>query len=442
LSTPAGPPRRPRGRAATKLGRRGGPLRAGGGGRHGRDDRSPRDDRGSRDDRGPRDDRGSRDERARPGGGAGAQRREGRRSRRAAAAAGGGATEAQVSSALARAGLRLVPCAGDGNCLFRAVAEQAAGDADAHGLARELCCLWLAAHADDVRPFLDVDDDGTVDEYVARMAEDAAWGGNLELVALASALGCTLYVHQAGGGDRGAPDYTVAAGGLDAAAPAGGGAAAGGATLHVARAGEHFDSVRLAADDGSDGLPVPFEMPPAGAPLDARATRAPPPRAPWPSLAAAAAALRARAPQPPPAPAPAAASEGAADGDGGGDGGDGGDGGGDGGGDDGSPDGSEGGAEGDEDGGSARAREAADGADADAGGGGGGGGGGGPPAAAPPPPPRPRARAVRPRKPSRNAPCACGSKRPFKRCCEGKRGGGGGGGDASELARAVGAIAI
>lgn len=130
-----------------------------------------------------------------------------------------GALESEALGAqLAPLGLRVHEVAADGHCLFRSVAYQLAGaegqPADAAVWAlREKAAAQIRAHAADYLPFFEPTESApSLEAYCSEMASTAAWGGQLELRALAQALGRSLRVHQAGappvvmnGGAQGSP---------------------------------------------------------------------------------------------------------------------------------------------------------------------------------------------------------------------------------------------
>ena len=115
---------------------------------------------------------------------------------------------AAAAAAGAGAGWVRVAVAGDGRCLFRAVAQgehrHAQGGKkgpglDGRGEARRADELRAAAVAElrrrraEVAPFVD----GDFDAYLARMAHPGTWGGEPELMALAHVVRAVLAVHLA-----------------------------------------------------------------------------------------------------------------------------------------------------------------------------------------------------------------------------------------------------
>mmetsp|Transcript_7691 Transcript_7691/g.11646 ORF Transcript_7691/g.11646 Transcript_7691/m.11646 type:complete len:337 (+) Transcript_7691:112-1122(+) len=90
-------------------------------------------------------------------------------------------------------GLKIRDVPGDGNCLFRSVADQIVGEQKMHVEYRSKCCKWMKDYPDDFRPFV-FDEDW--DDYLNRMRKDGEWGGNLEIIALSHALGVHITIHQ------------------------------------------------------------------------------------------------------------------------------------------------------------------------------------------------------------------------------------------------------
>jgi len=124
---------------------------------------------------------------------------------------------------------------GDGNCMFRAVADQVTGSEGAHAAMRTACCDFMLAHPDDFAPFLlEEEGHGSLDAYVAAMRRNAEWGGNLELQALSRSLGVNVAVHQV---DQPRWELTNFH-------------AAGARTISLAyHDGDHYNSVRGMGDD-------------------------------------------------------------------------------------------------------------------------------------------------------------------------------------------------
>ena len=93
-------------------------------------------------------------------------------------------------------GLRMEPVAADGNCFFRALSDQRWGDDSHHAALRRDVVEYMKKNREAFEPF--IEDDEKWDTYVARMSEDGAWAGNVELQAASVVCFANLCVHQAG----------------------------------------------------------------------------------------------------------------------------------------------------------------------------------------------------------------------------------------------------
>lgn len=71
--------------------------------------------------------------------------------------------------------LKVVEIRGDGNCLFRSIADQLEGDEDEHEKYRAKTIEYIKKNKDHYRMFLD-DETEDMDEYIEGMSEDATWG--------------------------------------------------------------------------------------------------------------------------------------------------------------------------------------------------------------------------------------------------------------------------
>lgn len=156
---------------------------------------------------------------------------------------------------LASLHLRLQHIDGDGNCLFRSIADQVEGVESNHAHYRQLACAHIAERSELYAPFIDGGEGGKAGEglkgYVARMGRLGEWGGNLELVALARALQRDIVVHQLG-----APRLLI-----DGEVKARSNGSRSGA-LHLAyHSQEHYSSVRRADDHSIHSEPLPIMLP-------------------------------------------------------------------------------------------------------------------------------------------------------------------------------------
>ncbi|KAJ2766739.1 substrate-specific activator of APC-dependent proteolysis, partial [Coemansia nantahalensis] len=103
----------------------------------------------------------------------------------------------RLDRALRRSGLYCKDMTGDGNCMFRALADQVDGTPDTHARHRESVCEYMARHADEFSPFMD--ETCPFDRYVSNMRKSGVFGGNLELVAFARNYVVDIRVYQVGG---------------------------------------------------------------------------------------------------------------------------------------------------------------------------------------------------------------------------------------------------
>jgi hypothetical protein len=101
----------------------------------------------------------------------------------------------QFTAVLATNGLRVKTMEGDGNCLFRSIADQMYGDAQRHGEVRSTIVEYMRTRRDYFKLFLDEDEED-VDEYLAQMSRSGEWGGNHELYAASETYGLSIYVYQ------------------------------------------------------------------------------------------------------------------------------------------------------------------------------------------------------------------------------------------------------
>ena len=121
--------------------------------------------------------------------------------------------------------------AADGNCFFRALSDQRWGGDSHHAALRRDVVEYMKKNREAFEPF--IEDDEKWDTYVARMSEDGAWAGNVELQAASVVCFANLCVHQAGQPRWEITNYPNAD-----------------RFFHVAyQDGDHYNSVRLAAED-------------------------------------------------------------------------------------------------------------------------------------------------------------------------------------------------
>src|SRR3989338_1505217 len=93
-------------------------------------------------------------------------------------------------------GLKIRSMVGDGNCLFRSLADQLISNASKHPLVRQTVVEHLDRNREVFEPF--VEDDKPWPRYVSDMRKDACWGGNLELQAASVHYEVNISIHQLG----------------------------------------------------------------------------------------------------------------------------------------------------------------------------------------------------------------------------------------------------
>jgi hypothetical protein len=95
---------------------------------------------------------------------------------------------------IAQTGLKLRKIEADGNCCFRAIADQLFGNEERHMELREIAVDEIKSHPSHYMPF--IGDEDCFDKYIAAMQKAACWGGQTEVIALARRLNLHIFVHQ------------------------------------------------------------------------------------------------------------------------------------------------------------------------------------------------------------------------------------------------------
>ena len=95
-------------------------------------------------------------------------------------------------------GLKIVQVAPDGNCMFASIAFQLSGCMGDHMDARLAVTAALRELENEYAPFIDLEqeNDDDFEAYVARMSEDAVWGGQVELMIAARIFKCDIVIHR------------------------------------------------------------------------------------------------------------------------------------------------------------------------------------------------------------------------------------------------------
>ncbi|KAI9282157.1 hypothetical protein BY458DRAFT_552385 [Sporodiniella umbellata] len=93
-------------------------------------------------------------------------------------------------------GLQTKDIAGDGNCLFRSLADQYFGHDNQHMVIRQKVCDYLEENEETYQFF--VEDDLSFEDYLKNMRCDGTYGGNMVLVAFAKSYEVDIKVYQPG----------------------------------------------------------------------------------------------------------------------------------------------------------------------------------------------------------------------------------------------------
>lgn len=161
---------------------------------------------------------------------------------------------ANLNQQLGLLDLRVVPVTADGNCFFRAVAEQLQGDEEEHAKYRKMVVDYLQEHREDFEPF--VEDEVFFDDYLKSMQEETTWAGHMEIQATSLVTRTNICIHQLKTRRWHIRNFNIA----DAI------------TIHLSyHDGEHYNSVRR-QDDPGDGPAKPIIIEGDAAP----ATKPPP----------------------------------------------------------------------------------------------------------------------------------------------------------------------
>jgi hypothetical protein len=141
-----------------------------------------------------------------------------------------------VMSQLSATGLTLREMPGDGNCLFRALADQLEGDSRNHMDHRRAVVDFMKKHRPDFEPF--VEDDEPFEKYIQGLAQSGTFAGNDAIVAFARLHNVTVVIHQLD-----SPAWLIQPSNEASYAPSG-------REIHIAyHNGDHYNSVRKLGDN-------------------------------------------------------------------------------------------------------------------------------------------------------------------------------------------------
>ncbi|WOG93068.1 hypothetical protein DCAR_0312349 [Daucus carota subsp. sativus] len=91
-------------------------------------------------------------------------------------------------------GLKIIQMTADGNCFFRALADQLEGDEDEHMKYRKMVVDFIRNNKETYEPF--IEDQVPFDEYCQSMENDGTWAGHMELQAASLVTHSNICIHQ------------------------------------------------------------------------------------------------------------------------------------------------------------------------------------------------------------------------------------------------------
>lgn len=91
-------------------------------------------------------------------------------------------------------GLKIIQVTADGNCFFRALADQLEGNEDEHGKYRSMVVQYIVNNRETFEPF--IEDDVSFDEYCRNMGKDYTWAGHMELQAASLVTRSNICIHR------------------------------------------------------------------------------------------------------------------------------------------------------------------------------------------------------------------------------------------------------
>ncbi|KAL4378946.1 hypothetical protein GQ457_02G007940 [Hibiscus cannabinus] len=91
-------------------------------------------------------------------------------------------------------GLKIIKVTADGNCFFRALADQLEGDEEQHGKYRSMVVQYIMKNREMFEPF--IEDDVPFDVYCQSMEKDGTWAGHMELQAASLVTHRNICIHR------------------------------------------------------------------------------------------------------------------------------------------------------------------------------------------------------------------------------------------------------
>ncbi|RDY00880.1 OTU domain-containing protein 3, partial [Mucuna pruriens] len=104
------------------------------------------------------------------------------------------ADTSQFRTQLDALGLRIVEVTADGNCFFRALADQLEGNEEKHRKYRSMVVKHILDNQEMFEPF--IEDEVPFDEYCQSMENDGTWAGHMELQAASLVTRSNICIHR------------------------------------------------------------------------------------------------------------------------------------------------------------------------------------------------------------------------------------------------------
>ncbi|KAM0948505.1 putative ubiquitinyl hydrolase 1 [Dioscorea sansibarensis] len=92
-------------------------------------------------------------------------------------------------------GVKIVQITKDGNCFFRALADQLEGNEEQHAKYRHMVVQYILNHREEFEPF--IADNVPFDKYCHSMEKHGTWAGHMELQAASLVTGVNICIHRA-----------------------------------------------------------------------------------------------------------------------------------------------------------------------------------------------------------------------------------------------------
>ncbi|KAI5684525.1 hypothetical protein M9H77_05753 [Catharanthus roseus] len=91
-------------------------------------------------------------------------------------------------------GLKVIQITADGNCFFRALADQLEGNEEEHEKYRKMVVQFIMKNREMFEPF--IEDEVPFDEYCGSMEKDGTWAGHMELQAASLVTRSNICIHR------------------------------------------------------------------------------------------------------------------------------------------------------------------------------------------------------------------------------------------------------